>query len=149
MKPGGGFPRQPQRKMTTLECWRLRQDLAAYSTGIARDLREIGTPAAPAAVLSLAKWILWHADKIDAASELWSSSLPQSAARALPTVPRCADVARELIEAAGGLVRPSEAAAALNRERLARLELEVANLRNVLEQRETLTPVGTVYQEGA
>ncbi len=122
--------------MTQLECWRLRQDLAAYTSGTSRSLRDIGIAAAPAALVGIAKWLRWHGHNIDAASGEWIASLPASAARTVPTVPRVVDIATELLDSAMPLSRPGDVAAVGITERLLRAELEVANLRAVLEGRQ-------------
>ena len=101
---------------------RLSRELRAYLGGISADLRADGVNAAPWGLLSLAKFLAWHAHKFDAA---------------LPGQPfTIADLAQELTDTVLPLCgdKPQPAALPLL-ARISRLEGECANLRECLANR--------------
>ena len=101
---------------------RLSRELRAYLGGISSDLRADGVKAAPWGLLSLAKFLAWHAPKFD-------DALPGEAFT-------IADLAKELLDAASPLCgeKPQPTALPLL-ARIDRLEGECANLRECLANR--------------
>lgn len=103
---------------------RLSNELRAFLAGIPAELHAEGHRAAPRAVAAFAKWLRWHAPKFDAATP----SAPLS----------IATLADEITAAVRPLLPPANEPPPVPAyaERIARLEAEIATLREVLAARQ-------------
>lgn len=117
--------------MTSLECYRLKQDLAAYTSGLARNIRDNQDSRSLAdAVLHLAKFLHWHGPTID------RHARPFAAAQCLPSLPSVCDLTSELMAAALEQLEICHEPPPMSaHERIARLAMEVENLRAALANR--------------
>lgn len=106
--------------------YRLRGEFTAALGNVARDLREHGEKALPHAVLDFAHVLAWNAARFDEAP------VPRHFPDPGLTVAALAEEILQAVRPLCGLVPPPKPTALA---RVERLEIEIANLRQVLKNR--------------
>ena len=108
--------------------WRLKKELRAYTSNVAAELHQHGLAAAPWGLLAFAKWLAWNGHKLD--------RVPPPSPHETDRGPSMEDLAEEIRLAVLPHCAPQKPAPTPTfLERIARLESDCANLREVLATR--------------
>lgn len=108
--------------------WRLKTELRAYTSNVAAELHQHGMTAAPWGLLAFAKWLTWNGHKFDRIQP----PSPHETDRG----PSMEELGEEIRRAVLPYCAPQcPAPTPTFIERIARLETDCANLRDVLANR--------------